>query len=387
MRLLGALVAAATVLSATVVASPAAAARAVTTVTITGSGYGHGKGLSQWGAQGAAKAGRTHQQILDFYYPGTAAGSTGRKIKVLITKDTSSNVVVSHRSGLTVKSLKTGKRYKLRKSNARRWRITPVGTTRSRLSVRSTGKWRHVRYIPGQAEFRAARNAPIRLHVPKGSALYRGALRSAVPASGSGRDTVNVVSLESYLRGVVPREMPATWHPNAVRSQAVAARTYAAFERAAAKRRYFHVWDTIQSQVYGGASAEHPASDAAIRATRKQVRLFKGKPAFTQFSASNGGHTAPGPADKPYLAATPDPYDPKTPWTVTISDGVIEKAWPHIGDLEAVTVTARDGYGSWGGRAVKVSIKGTGATANPSGDSFRSILGLRSTLFSVTTQS
>ena len=68
-----------------------------------------------------------------------------------------------------------------------------------------------------------------------------------------------------------------------------------------------------------------------------------------------------------------------------LTDEAIERHWPHIGELESVTVTKRDGYGSWGGRAVTVKVDGTKGVANPSGDDFRSYLGLRSTLFSVTT--
>ncbi|HWI42991.1 MAG TPA: SpoIID/LytB domain-containing protein [Nocardioides sp.] len=369
-------------LSATAVAPTADAARALTTVTITGSGYGHGKGLSQYGAQGAAKKGLTSPQVLDFYYPGTATGSAGGKIKVLVTADTTSSVVVAHRSGLTVRSLKKHKTWKLHRSGARRWRLSSVGATKTKLSVRSTGKWKMIRVIPGEAEFRAAGNAPIKLLVPGGSVAYRGALRSAVPTSGHGRDTVNVVSLDSYLRGVVPREMPASWMPAAVQAQAVAARTYAASERMYNASRYFHVYDTTLSQVYGGQAAEAAGSDAAIRATRGLIRTWKGAPAFTQFSSSNGGYTAPGPADKPYLVAKKDPYDPASPWDpeVVVSAAKIEKAWPQIGQLLSISVTDRD----VSGRATKLLLHGSTGDSKPSGDSFRSILGLRSTKFTLT---
>jgi stage II sporulation protein D len=291
-------------------------------------------------------------------------------------------VVVGHRSSLTVRSLKTGRVWNLTRSDARRWRITPLpGNRSSRLWVH-TGKWRMVRDIAGQAEFRAG-GAPIRLYLPQGSAVYRGSLRSAVPRSGAGRDTVNIVPLEGYLRGVVPREMPASWSPHAVRAQAVAARTYAVYERDTTNRGHFDVWDTTRSQVYGGVGSEHPSSDAAIAATRAEIRTYDGRPAFTQFGSSNGGWTVKG--GFPYLPAQADPLDPKTTWTVTISDNAIERAWPHIGDLMSVAVAPRDrdGQGEWGGRVLKVTIKGSEGTATPSGDSFRSILGLRSTLFRV----
>ena len=63
---------------------------------------------------------------------------------------------------------------------------------------------------------------------------------------------MNVLRLDDYVKGVVPREMPASWPPAAVRAQAVAARTYAAFDRAAHPTRYYDTCDTTSCQVYGG---------------------------------------------------------------------------------------------------------------------------------------
>lgn len=378
---LGALLAALLGSLAALPPSPALAAR-IDGVSLIGSGYGHGKGMSQYGAKAAAERGRTQRQILDFYYPGTGVGTAGGAIKVLITSDTTTSVVVVHRSHLTLRSLASGRTWKLDRSNARRWRITPAaGNTRSRLWVRvGGGSWRVVRDVPGQAQFNAG-GRPVRLVVPGGSRVYRGALRSAVPSSGQGRDTVNVLPLEGYLRGVVPREMPALWHAQAVQAQTVAARTYAAFERADAARGHFHVWDTTLSQVYGGVDSEEPASDAAIRATRGEIRTYGGAPAFTQFGSSNGGWSVAG--SRPYLVAQRDDYDPATRWSVKVSDEAIERAWPHIGQLTGVEVLRRDGRGSWGGRVLELRLTGTQGVATPSGDSFRSILGLRSTLFTL----
>jgi len=71
-------------------------------VTIKGHGFGHGHGMSQYGAEGAARAGRTWRQILGFYYPGTSWGTKGGRVRVLISGDTTRDVVVSPRSGLRV---------------------------------------------------------------------------------------------------------------------------------------------------------------------------------------------------------------------------------------------------------------------------------------------
>ncbi|MDQ6522096.1 SpoIID/LytB domain-containing protein [Nocardioides sp. LHD-245] len=361
----------------TAAAAPAAGPE---TVTLAGSGWGHGKGLSQWGARGAAAQGSSATQILDFYYPGTQAGQAGGSVRVLITGDTSSNVLVQHRAKLKVRSLATGKVWTLGKRGAKRWKLTAHGGD-TKLSVK-TNRWRKVRIIPGQAEFKAQGGA-IRLYVPGGSADYRGRIRSVVPASGQGRDTVNVVGVEKYLRGVVPSEMPATWHPQAVQAQAVAARTYAIFERDSNDRGPFDVYDTIQSQVYRGVAAEQPGSDAAIKATARQVRTYGGAPAFTQFSSSNGGWTAPG--NLPYQVAKPDPYEagsgnPNNSWSVPLTDDAIEAQFPGIGDFERFELVTNPDPNA-GGRVSEVRIVGASTSTTLTGDQFRLRFGLKSTLF------
>ena len=156
-----------------------------------------------------------------------------------------------------------------------------------------------------------------------------------------------MLPLDRYLQGVVPREVPAEWPTQAVRAQAVAARTYAAFEREAATS-YYDICDTESCQVYGGVADEHPASNAAVKATHGRVVLYQGEPAFTQFSSSNGGYSSAG--SQPYLVAQPDPYEassdnPNDPWTATVTRAQIEKAWPAVGTLANLSFS-RDGLGA-----------------------------------------
>ena len=173
--------------------------------------------------------------------------------------------------------------------------------------------------------------------------------------------------------------MPATWSPAAVQAQAVAARTYAAYERA---HRTTPLCDTTSCQVYGGYDAEHPASNAAIAATRGLALMYAGEPAFTQFASSSGGWTSAGSV--PYLVAKEDPYDGWTgnsvhTWSLRVQDGVLERAWPSIGNLQRVVVLDRDGNGQWGGRVSSIRIVGGKGRVTISGDTLRSTLGLRST--------
>ncbi|GAA3808645.1 SpoIID/LytB domain-containing protein [Nocardioides panacisoli] len=360
------------------------ARRGPASIQLEGRGYGHGHGMSQYGAQGAAtQDGKSYRQILRFYYPGTDWGTAGRTVSVQISADTSDDVVVANRSRLRVRSVATGDSWPLSQQGAKRWRIVPTGHGRDSQVAVLTDGWHSVRDIRGEAELTAG-GRPIRLFHPGGSTRYRGALRSAIV--GGGRETVNVLPLDSYLRGVVPQEMPASWDPEALKAQAVAARTYAAFERRNPVASDYQICDTSSCQVYGGASAEQPGSDAAVRATRHQVLTSGGKPAFTQFSASNGGWTVE--ADEPYLRAARDPWDPWSGnpyahWTVRVPATAIERAYPSIGDFRRLKVTRRDGNGAWNGRALRVRVVGGRGSVAVSGDRFRSDLLLRSTWFRV----
>ena len=127
---------------------------------------------------------------------------------------------------------------------------------------------------------------------------YRGSLRLLPRDDDPLRfDVVNDLDLESYLAGVLPRELPAHWHAETYAAQAVVARTYAIWElkTAGPGRGYFDVYDSVASQVYGGLDAETAKSRSAVAATRGQVvvhdtpagpRIFK-----AYFSSTCGGVT------------------------------------------------------------------------------------------------
>lgn len=137
---------------------------------------------------------------------------------------------------------------------------------------------------------------------------------------------INSIGLEEYLKGVVPSEMPALWHIEALKAQAVAARTYA--------MGYIGkiVDDTQSYQVYGGY-AWHEKSTKAVEATEGQVITYGGTPigAGAVFSSSNGGKTesntnAWGTAALPYLTIKDDPFDPQSEWSFSIKKKQIDIA-------------------------------------------------------------
>lgn len=371
----------ATLLSALGLLAPVAPAAAAGPLELEGRGFGHGIGLSQYGAQAAASQGVGWQEILATYYPGTRLGRVGGAVAVWISGDDDGDLRVLDRSGLRLRQVGTTRSWSLERLDprARQWRVRADDRGRSVVESRAGGAWKVQRRFGGDAELSAT--GPITLLTPTGRTAYRGRLRSAAAdEAGLERDTVNRVSLENYLRGVVPREVPALWEPDAVRAQAVAARTYAAFERADRLARHYQICDTAQCQVYGGASAEHPASDAAIRATRGQAVVQDGEPVFAQFSASNGGYSVAGAFD--YLPAREDPWDPYT-WEQSVTVADLETAFDTIGDYERTEVVERDGRGAWGGRVTRITVVGSEGSSTVSGDTFRVRLGLRSTLFRV----
>jgi len=353
--------------------------RRAVSVTFEGRGYGHGRGMSQWGAHDAAEQGRGWKQILRFYYPRTKIARKGGLIRVEITGDTSRrNTIVLDRPGLKVKALKSGRTWKPRKT-AGRWRISAAAGGKSVVSYHQGRKWHRWKRITGDAEFSAGRN-PLTLLKPGGRTAYRGKLRNT--AVGGHRATVNVLPLDHYLKGVVPQEVPASWPRHAVRAQAVAARTYAAFQRADRGT----ICDTTSCQVYGGYSAEHPDANAAIKATARRVLTFRGGLAFTEFSASNGGWTTQGEVHGqtvPYLPAKQDPYDHSyRGWKATFTGNEITRHWNGLGTLQSIQVLSRNGHGAWNGRVERLRVTGsTGKSIEVDGDDFMLYVGLMSRWF------
>lgn len=374
---------------ATPAATPSAEAALGSSVTVRGHGFGHGHGMSQYGAYGAARQGLGYRRIVGFYYPGTGWGEVRGLVRVLLTADTTTDVVVGPTPGLRLRDLGAGRTYPLPDNGATRWKLDVAGDD-SVVAYLQGGTWR--RWSPGgrgtlvgDGQFRA--DGPITLYTPGGSQTYRGRLRAASPAPGSSlRDTVNVVSMDTYVRGVIPAEMPASWPAEAVKAQAVAARTYATWSRDQYPDRHWQICDTTSCQVYRGVGGEHELGDSAVLATSRQILTYGGSAAFTQFSASSGGWTSAG--SRPYLVAKADPYDghsgnPVHSWSTSVSRARIESAYPRIGRLDAIRVLRRDGNGEWSGRVLSMRLVGSRESVTISGDTFRSVAGLRSTWFTV----
>lgn len=370
-------------------------------ITVTGHGWGHGHGLSQYGAKGAASRGATAAQILAFYYPGTTATTlAAAPVRVQITANAGRPVVVSSRSGLYMRDATTGATLLLCTCFTH-WRISYSTSYGYILQYLSGGSWHVSRMSPHPMGFVGTSTnrlwwAPATTvsFASVRSTAYRGELRQVW--TGASLMTVNLVDMDLYLRGVVPRESPASWPAAALQAQAVAARSYSSYQRVAHARNTFDVYDTTQDQVYGGYATytsaaaggvvqEQPSTTAAITATANQVRSYGGRPIFAQFSSSNGGFTATG--SQPYLRAAADPWErysgnPYYNWTTSVSPTSL-RALAGLKTLSRIYVSRQT---SFGGHVSTVSFIGTNSsnaevTVVKSGNTVRSYFGWRSDYF------
>jgi SpoIID/LytB domain protein len=366
-------------------------------VSISGHGYGHGIGMSQYGAEGAARQGLSYSQILAHYYPGTALSTKTGDIRVLISGQTSDNTEVAGQSGLELYEISAKRRTalptKVDGKTVTGWRMVPYvsGSSRSKLQVKTDGGYRNF-YDSGSRlpnwynDAQISSSSTVKLTVSGGSMVVRGAVRATSVASQGARDTVNVLSIEDYVRGVIAAEMPSSWSSEALKAQAVAARSYGA--RSIGSHSSYDICSTTACQVYKGASSETSNTDAAVKGTAGKVLTYKGSVAVTQFSSSSGGYTASSASvgTYPYLKAVNDPYDnwsgnANHSWKVTVTASKIEQAYPTIGTLQKMTITKRSGNGDFGGRVTSLVLTGSKKSVTISGDDARWAFGMKSNWF------
>jgi stage II sporulation protein D len=288
----------------------ATASPGTVTFTFYGRGAGHGVGMSQYGAQGAARAGWNAARILAWFYRGTRLGTAAtRTIRVQLDAGSGSARIGVTGGGVLTDTgsgahhvLRGGVAYTVRPSGRGLGFATPTGTLRGGAGV-------GLRVTPMAGGVVTWNGRP-----------YRGALL-LVPSAGAVR-VIDAVPLEQYLRGVVPSEMPSTWRAAALQAQAIAARSYAL--RSIRPAAPFDVYADTRSQAYGGVSAEAASTNAAVARTAGVVVTYRGAIVPSFFFASDGGYTESvqnvwGGGAAPYLTAVPDPFDGGSPW----------HAWPR----------------------------------------------------------
>jgi stage II sporulation protein D len=328
--------------------------------TVPGRGFGHGVGLSQYGAYGFAEHGKDYDQILAHYYGGTKLGdSGGGNVRVLL--DSGEGSISFSKAGRAC-----GK--KLNPDHAYSFSADGGG-----VELRKDGGKR----IKGCGnEGKAGSTLRIGSH-----GIYRGKL--VARNDGGKLMVINQLGVDSYIKGVVPNEVPSSWPIEAVKAQAVAARSYGL---ATSRSGEFDHYDDTRSQVYGGKSTETRATNKAVEATAGEAVTYRGEVATTYFFSTSGGQTEnsefgfSGGSEVPYLKSVKDPYDDISPvhkWKLTFSDDEMEDKLSGLfsGKLRKIDVIDR----GKSPRVVRAKVVGSKSSEIVSGDTLRSRLGLRST--------
>lgn len=384
-------------------------------ITFHGRGWGHGVGMSQHGARGRALAGQTAATILAHYFANTtlATKNPASPVRVLLLNGFAATaavplVVVGRAGAWTIDGI--GKTFP---ADARlvAWPSTAGSTTWSLKVVAGGGALLHAQAVSRGFVVRPAVAATVLQLDSKPSTYdtYRGTLRVRLSTSAV---VVNEVGLDAYLRGVVPIEMPSSWPTEALRAQAIAARSYGA-SRLHPATGTFDLYDDTRSQVYRGVEGEAATTNAAIAATSGTVLLSGSAIANAMFHSTGGGATennenvfvtatgaiVAGPVS--YLRGRPDrapdgtPYDAgaplatwrTAPYTLAELSAILAKdARTNSGTLRRLDLSRR----GVSGRLISVTLVGSAGTKTVSGDVFRTAFNagrpagepeLRSTLF------
>jgi stage II sporulation protein D len=341
------------------------------TFFITGHGWGHGVGLSQYGAYGYAQHGWRYDRIVKHYYAGTTLGQAAiKRVRVLLRGGAKHVTIASKLPFQLVEA--DGTKHPL---DAGSYAVGPAFTLKADAKDPSA-KPQALAY---PLEFKPGATA-----LALNGRGYRGSLR--VLKQGAKVGVVNVVDLDLYLRGVVPSEMPKDWAPEALKAQAVAARSYAVAHLH--NGGGFDLYPDTRDQVYLGIPHEAPATTAAVNATAGQVVLYKGKVADTYFFSTSGGRTAsvqdlnPNSPAIPYLVSVPDPYDSISPYhnwgPYRFTQRTLGRGLKVRGRLLDVQTSA-----STSGRVRSVVAIGSAGQVTVTGPAVRRALGLRSTWFEI----
>ncbi len=379
---------------------PVTPARADGTFTFYGSGWGHGLGMSQWGAYGLAKAGWTSRKILTQFYSGTqvtteAQPPGGIRVELASGRPQIHLTAVVGPVHLWVKDPANGK---------------PVGT----IPVGAT--W-VVKAVGGAYEVDDESGAIVgghdwgsdadnlyatyvddaaRVTVPEGGATYsHGFLEFNLNAcvNACAMRLVLQVPFEQYLLGI--GEVPSDWPVEALKAQAIAARSYALYKMTNTGVQAScncDVYDGSNDQVYIGWDKEAGTDGSrwvsAVRSTAGTIVSYQGAVALTVYTASDGGHTedinvqwGTPLSSYPYLAGVCDPGDytaanPWTDWNRQLTAGQLTDALvPYTGNIGAVA-----GFGTIergvSGRIVDAVVHGAGGDATITGADLRSALTL-----------
>jgi SpoIID/LytB domain protein len=379
---------------------PVVSARAASSFTFYGSGWGHGLGLSQWGAYGLAKAGWSYEQILTHFYSGTRVrpddpapgdirvGLTEGERRIHLTAEGGPvHLWLKAPEGKPVADIPAGAT----------WVVHPVGGAYEILDGTGAVVGGHPWGEGSDPHlFATYAGEGSRVTVPEGGATYnRGVLGFDLTTCSTTCSMRLVLQLpfEEYLLGI--GEVPSSWPMEALRAQAVAARSYALYKLRNTGLQQAcgcDVLDGSNDQVYIGWDKEGGTDGKrwvkAVTTTAGRIVSYQGKVALTVFTASDGGHTedidvqwGTPLASFPYLAGVCDPGEdttanPWTDWNRSFSvDALTTALRPYTGDIGPVV-----GFGAIdrgvSGRIADAVVHGQAGDGSVTGTELRSALAL-----------
>lgn len=214
-------------------------------------------------------------------------------------------------------------------------------------------------------------------YISIGGKPYRGSVRFV--KSGDQLKSVNIVDVDDYIRGVLPKEIGTTTPIEALKVQAVVSRSFAYANWNKFAKYGYNLDDSSASQAYAGMSVESPMTDRAVAETKGQILYYQGEVANTIFHATSGGETEAiedvwGGNPSPYLKALKDPYSLNTrhaTWEATLSSADICRAFPAVGQPTSLEVSERSSTG----RIKFMAVVGTSGREVVTGNQFRMKLG------------
>ena len=380
-----------------------------------GRGSGHGLGMSQWGARGRAAAGQSYRTILAAYYHGAeiTTRDTSGSIRVALTHGTldlarpwphlfGAYPMVAGPIALRGLPLKVGA------GDSLAFGLNGTGQPAAYVAGADGSAKSQPSLIARPVTITTTEAAGIRTNLLQtldgdfrsGSEYRRYAGSLVIIPKGDTRILpVNVLPIEQYLQGVVPAEMPPSWGAEALKAQAVAARTYALRQIALNENPDYDLEGNQFDQAYSGLSQRRASSDDAVSSTQGQVLTSGGHLIDALFTASDGGHSSDseygfirwdgGLKKAPhvdYLRGIADPFDHAPPWTLgpyspESAATVLKESGLDLGDkLEGIDVLQR----SPAGRILGVRLLGSGGKREISGPSLRALFGLPDTLLQIT---
>ncbi len=199
---------------------------------------------------------------------------------------------------------------------------------------------------------------------------------------GKGFLVINRVDIEEYVKGVVPAEVSSTWHPEMLKAQAVAARTYALYQQMLSATREYDVVATVQDQVYRGKQGVDAGILRAVEDTRGLVVTYQDAPIYAAFSSTAAGLTEDAvnvwSKEYPYLKGVECPFDLMSPyyqWKSSFKIDTLEQNLRQQGFSVGTIATITPMSFSRGGRVAKLRVLHSGGELVLRGEELRKAVG------------